>query len=167
MPDRSREMCVHKYIPGNLYGFAADAQGQVFFHLGAFNPGLAPATDMPTRCKTCPANRSCFWGKNPPPPVLGESVTVILDAESNLAEGQAPRARSVVRTSPPVVVEGVVDAFDTNRGFGFIKGQDGITYHLHRSEMIDGRLPQPGHPVMFYAGVRQGKPRACHVKVCA
>jgi cold shock CspA family protein len=157
----TREMCVHKYIPNSLYGFAQDDIGQVFFHLGAFNP--SNLSDTPAACKLC-HKAGCTWGENPPPPVLGERV--IVETDEAPQGDQAPRAKKVSRVRMPQVVEGVIDAFDANRGFGFIKGSDGITYHLHRSEMVDGRLPQPGQQVMFYAGTRQGRPRACHTRIC-
>lgn len=154
------KMCIHKYIPNSLYGFAIDEDGQqVFFHLGAFNSPLSH--EIPARCRSC---GKCTWGESSPPPILGE--TVLVDGLSETPPNLAPRAKSVFRDQKPVVVEGVVDVFDANRGFGFVRGHDNIIYHLHRSEMVDGRLPVPGHKVMFYAGVRQGKPRACHVKVC-
>ena len=45
-------------------------------------------------------------------------------------------------------------------------GSDHISYHLHESEVVDGRLPVTGRQVVFYPGLREGRPRACHVKVC-
>lgn len=162
--DSARKMLICKYIPNSLYGFALDSTGQqVFFHLGTFNPN--GVTETPATCKAC-HKIGCTWGTNSPPPVLGESVWVELEETQQTTAGQAPRAKSITRIEPPVVVEGIVDVFDANRGFGFVKGRDGKVYHLHRSEMVDGRLPQPGQKVVFYAGIRQGKPRACHAKVC-
>ena len=157
------EMCIHKYIPNSLYGFAIDDTGQVFFHLGVFNPNKSG--DVPVACRFC-HKIGCTWGTNPPPPVLGEPVHVDLGDAPRPEGGQAPRAISVTRIKVPIAVSGLIDAFDANRGFGFIKGDDGITYHLHRSEMVDGRLPQPGQQVIFYAGTRQEKPRACHTRIC-
>jgi len=56
--------------------------------------------------------------------------------------------------------------FDAQRGFGFVVGEDGVSYHLHTSEILDHKIPLKGQTVMFFPGVRQGRPRACHVKVC-
>ena len=117
------------------------------------------------RCSSC-AKNGCTWGQTAPPPVLGEPVQVTVVDSPATGEGQAPRAQKVERIHAPLPVEGCVDTFDAHRGFGFVKGTNGTSYHLHRSEMVDGRLPQPGQRVMFYAGVRQGRPRACHARVC-
>jgi len=158
----AREMSILKYIPEGLYGFAADDSGQVFFHLGSFDPG-GPWMFHP-RCSTCP-KEGCPWGHTSPPPVLGEPVQVEL-GDTPAGDGQAPRAVKVTRIHAPLTVEGFVVAFDAPRGFGFIRGTDEVSYHLHRCEMVDGRLPQLGQRVMFYAGMRQGKPRACHARIC-
>jgi hypothetical protein len=32
--------------------------------------------------------------------------------------------------------------------------------------LLEGRIPRVGQIVMFYGGTRQGKPRACHVRIC-
>jgi cold shock CspA family protein len=162
MPASTLQMRVHKYIPDRLYGFAVDDQGQeVFFHLGAFGPG----TDFgpPEGCGSCP-DTGCSWVDAPPPPILGESVEVTVDLSSQ--DGRAPRAERVRRLLTPRVIRGEVETFDPLRGYGFVVGVDGISYHLHRSEVLDGRLPTANQSVLFFAGVRQGRPRACHVKVC-
>ena len=105
-------MRVCKYLPEKLYGFVADEQGnEVFFHLGAFQPGDNAMV-------------------SPPPPVLGERVEVEIDEESRAGK-RAPRAKRVVRVASPIQIEGIVESFDPSRGYGFIAGEDGQVYHLH------------------------------------
>ena len=158
-----RQMYIFKYIPEGLYGFAEDDTGQVFFHLGTFDPGILP--DKPPCCASC-NQPGCTWWVSPPP-ILGEPVEVILRDVQEEYEGQvrAPKAQRVQRLEPAVPHEGTVDVFDSARGFGWVLSE-GTSYHLHRSEIADGKLPQHGQRVVFYAGTRKGKPRACHVKVC-
>lgn len=157
------EMQVHKYIPDRLFGFAIDEQDhQVFFHLGAFRPG----TRMPDRtCTGCPPG-GCMWTTTPAPPILGERVLVHVDSIDLDERGKAPRATLVQRLDDPVALEGRVDTYSPHNGFGFIEGDDGHSYHLHPSEVMDGRMPLPGQTVRFYAGTRQGRGRACHVRIC-
>lgn len=156
-------MRVHKYIPDKLYGFAIDPVSgqQVFFHLGSFVPGDSPHG---RRCSACPPE-GCSWATTPTPPVLGEPVEVTFNMDK-VHEGQQPRAEKVVRQTPPLAMSGTVEVYETHRGFGFIKGDDGNSYHLHRSEVMEDRLPVVGQRVMFYSGVRQSRPRACHVRIC-
>ena len=162
-PVSNLEMRVAKYIPDRLYGFAADDGGQeVFFHLGSFNPG-APL-EAPPRCNTCP-NEGCAWRRMPPPPILGERVKVTVDVDT-AADSKAPRADRVERLDTPKALSGTVETFDPLRGYGFVAGSDGVSYHLHKSEVLEGRIPLANQIVLFYAGMRQGRPRACHVKVC-
>lgn len=157
-------MNVHKYIPDKLYGFCVDREGnQAFFHLGVFHPGSD--VNISQVCKDCPTGGECTWLQSPPPPVLGEKVEVEIDLTST-REGKAPRASKVVRLNSPKVCTGKVCTFDAVRGFGFVDDRSGVSYHLHRSEILDGKIPLTGQRVVFYAGVRQGRPRACHVKVC-
>lgn len=151
-------MRVVKYIPEKMYGFLLNAQEhEVFFHLRVFH-GLIQGWARDTRCSTC---ASCPWADSPPPPILGEPLMVEMDLGA-----EQLRAQRVVRVDVPVAVGGSVDTFDASRGYGFIRGDDGHVYHLHRSEVTEGRIPISNQKVLFYAGVRQGKPRACHVKVC-
>lgn len=143
-------MRVAKYIPGRMYGFVADPQGgqEVFFHLGTFDPGR-PQSDSEV----------------PPPPILGEEVTVTLP-DVVVDTGRAPRAIRVERLHVPVLLSGVVCDFNPYHGYGFVQGSgDGVTYHLHSSEMADGHIPMVGNTVTFFAGVRQERPRACHARV--
>jgi len=100
----------------------------------------------------------------PSPPILGEQVEVEVDLDQD--GDKAPRASKVRRLTTPKACYGKVETFDPFRGFGFVRDDHGVSYHLHKSEVIDGRIPATGHQVVFYAGVRQGRPRACHVKVC-
>ncbi len=93
-------------------------------------------------------------------------MDVTVDASNPPQPGRAPRATRVQRVTDPLAVEGIVDMFDAHRGFGFILGEDGVTYHLHTSEILDNRMPVKGMTVIFFGGTRQGRPRACHVKVC-
>ena len=157
------EMRVHKYIPERLFGFTIDEAGlQVFFHLGAFNPG-EPQKEHP-RCSSCRRD-GCTWVLAPPPPILGERVNVTADLDTVDAT-KAPRATRVIRLEPTIAVRGEVETFDAQRGYGFIKGENGTSYHLHKSELLGGRIPRTGQMVMFYAGMRQERPRAVHIKVC-
>ena len=158
-------MRVHKYIPDKYYGFAIDPtlDKQVFFHLVTFNPGEIQ-TPSPTRCSKCPIP-GCTWPDTDPPPILGEPVMVELAGGADKM-GKAPKAKRVTRVQAPHPMMGHVDTFDAHRGYGFIAGDDGVPYHLHRSEVLDGKLPYQGRTVMFFAGIRMDRPRACHVKVC-
>lgn len=152
-------MQVIKYIPDRMYGFLlsdTDAQ-EVFFHLRVFRP----LSEWPPIFKCAGCKTSCQWGESPPPPILGEWVDVELDTSSD-----KPRASKIWRKKIPTPLNGNVETFDAARGYGFIQGADSITYHLHRCEIVEGRIPLTGQSLMFYAGQRQGKPRACHVKVC-
>lgn len=129
----------------------------MFFHLRVFRP--SGQWSRPSVCENCAT--VCQWSESEPPPILGEAVQVELDTKSD-----RPRAAKVFRPEPPTPVSGEVETFDASRGYGFIRGEDERSYHLHRCEVTDGRMPLVGQKVMFFAGVRQGKPRACHVKIC-
>lgn len=158
-------MFVTKYIPDKLFGFLEGSIGEVFFHLGVFRSDYR-SEPFPS-CLKCLRQESCYWVNGVPPPILGESVDVEIDLTQAAIPGKAPRALSVVRLTDPVAVHGRVESFDHLRGFGFVRGDNQSVYHLHRSEVQDGKIPLVGQSVVFYAGIRQGKPRACHVKVCA
>lgn len=135
-------MRVLKYVPSKLYGFVVDAGGnQIFFHIRAFK-----------------------WGslRSYPPPIIGEEVDVEYDPDSK-HNGQAPKAKYVYRLEEPKAAYGTVEDFNEERGYGFIKTEDGRSHYLHRSEMTDGRLPLPGTEVTFFEGFRQGRTRACYV----
>lgn len=156
-------MWVTKYLPEKLYGFCQDEAGfEVFFHLATFQPG----EDLPAaaRCARCSGPPHCLEVLVAPPPILGEEVQVTF--EPSTVEGRAPRASRVVRMAPPVPLLGTVESFDPIRRYGFLQGTDQLHYHLHQSEIWDGRLPLVGTQATFFPGVREGRPRACHVKVC-
>lgn len=141
-------MRIIKFIPDRMFGFAVDPAGlEVFFHLGVFDPRGPIHSDDP-----------------PPPPILGEEVDVTLP-EILAPDGRAPRALRVQRLTTAVLLSGVVEAFNPRQGYGFVRGADGLSYHLHHSEMASGHIPQVGDTVDFYGGVRMERPRACHVKV--
>jgi cold shock CspA family protein len=137
-------MKIHKYIPHKFYGFAVDEHGmQVFFHLESFDSG----------------------GTNPPP-IVGEEVDVDVDLQGGYPSGgRAPKAQKVVRVFEPQYIGGTIRTFDVERGYGFISGDDGEYYHLHRSEVLGGKFPLTGQRVQFYVGFRQNRPRACHVEI--
>jgi len=155
-------MRVLKYIPEKLYGFLRDDSGfEVFFHLATFQSG----SDVEiARCEGCPGSPRCGITGDPPPPILGELVDVEYPAGE--PGGKAPRADRVERVTAPVMLVGEVESFDTQRRYGFIMGSDRVSYHLHESEVVDGRLPISGKRVIFFPGLREGRPRACHVQVC-
>jgi len=155
---------ISKYIPEKLYGFAIDPQTdrQVFFHMGVFRPGDLVFPDKAPLCR----RGLCTWPSVSPPPILGEPVKVVLPDGVVWQEDKAPKATRVERLRAPTPLSGTVETFDTARGFGFVSGLDGTTYHLHKSEVLDGRMPLPGQPVMFFPGIRQDRPRACHIRVC-
>jgi cold shock CspA family protein len=160
-------MRISKYIPEKLYGFCSlagdqDSADQVFFHLGAFFP-QTQKINKPKKCDRC-AKINCVWFQTQPPPILGELVEVTLGMEAQ--PNKAPKAERVERLTFPSILTGLVETFDGQRGYGFLKGEDGISYHLHRSEVAEGRIPLKGQQVLFYAGTRHGKPRACHVRIC-
>ena len=157
------KMRVCKYIPSKMYGFVRPEAGQdVFFHLKEFQPGAEPPPHV--YCERC-ALEECSWVTTPPPPLLGEEVNVVLSPREAIPN-KAPRASSVQRLVIPTPLKGVVDLFNVGEGWGFIEGDDGNAYHLHKSEVLENRIPLPGWTVMFYPGVRLDKPRACHIKVC-
>lgn len=156
-------MRILKFLPDRQYGFAIDDQGrQAFFPQGHFTPG---AHDDPhPGCGTCPGEPSCPLRAMPAPPILGEAVEVTVAGD--LDGARAPKASRVLRLDKPRAMTGRVEDFDAGRGYGFIAAEDGTTLYLHRSEVLDGRLPLVGAPVAFYVGERQGRPRACHVRIC-
>jgi cold shock CspA family protein len=154
---------ISKYIPDKLYGFATDSNDyQIFFHLGSFHPG--ENWSIPSKCHSC-SHKSCNVLLGPPPPILGEEVEVLVNQQEQLPN-KALKAEKVSRIQVPKPIQGTVEIFDHHRGFGFVKGDDNQSYHLHKSEFLDNRIPRIGQVMLFYGGIRQGKPRACHVKIC-
>jgi cold shock CspA family protein len=126
------------YSPDRGYGFVTDEENTVFFAAASFER-LRPGG---------------------PPPVLGESVEVL---EIEPSERTHPRARRVVRKSKPTIIGGVVKRFDAKGGWGFVIGDDGEEYFLHRSDIASTAKPVVGGRAVFYPCKRQGKSRACHV----
>lgn len=155
------KMRVIKYIPTKLYGFCRGDSGfEVFFHLAVFQPG---GEVVAVKCRNCTGPPRCSVGTEGPPPILGEPVEV----QAQQGDGsRAPRATSVARVITPRMITGIVESFDSQRRYGFIRGSDEISYHLHESEVLDGRLPLAGRQVVFFPGIREGRPRACHIRVC-
>lgn len=137
-------MRVHLYLPAKLYGFCQGDDGvMVFFHAKSFSPGIHLEIQ--------------------PPPIIGEFVDVTYEPDAQ--GGRAPQAVSVLRTSPPVVLEGVVESFDANQGWGFLQGSDMVSYFLHRCEILGKRIPFVADKVRFHAGWKNGRPRACYVHI--
>jgi len=158
-------MRIHKYLPDRIYGFAIGDDGrQVFFHLGSFDPG--PLPEIGGSCNECPA-KGCAWSQTPAPPIIGEEVDVLVDMPDGPTD-KAPRAERVTRIHDAAPLFGVVDNFDHMKGFGFIRlnDEEEAEYHLHKSEMLEGKVPLVGQRVSFYGGTRQDRPRAVHVQVC-
>lgn len=153
---------VVKYIPDRLFGFVAEEDGrEVYFHLGDFDP-KGPWADL---AHDCPRGRLLSFNWRSPSPIVGELVKVeILDREAK--DDKAPKAQRVTRLDAPLLIRGTVESFDVLHGYGFVRGGDGVSYHLHKSEILDGHVPNKGSVVMFFAGFRQGRPRACHVHTC-
>ena len=58
-------------------------------------------------------------------------------------------------TNPPLC--GVVDWYNVARGFGVIRGDDGIEYFVHCSNLPPGPTPAPGQRLTFQARPRRGK----------
>lgn len=137
-------MQVVLYAPDKMYGFAEGEGRKVFFHVECFVFGKWPNIEQP------------------PPPLLGERVEVEHDEETRA--GKAPRASRVVRLEQPLFLSGVVESFNTEKGWGFAKGSDGDSYFLHRSEITDNKIPLPGQTLTFYRGFKNGRPRACYVR---
>jgi len=137
-------MRVVMYSTTKFYGFVADGNTQVFFHLESFRPG--------------------DYGEPFPPPLCGEDVLVEYTPGSGMG-GKAPRALWVDRVKAPDFLHGVVETFNEQRGWGFIQSDAGENFYLHRSEVKEGRMPLAGRRVSFYRGFREGRPRACFICV--
>lgn len=135
-------LTVAKYLPERLYGFLRQEDGsEVFFHLGDFDCGP--------------------WIE--PPPIIGEQVEAEID--STMVVGKAPKARTVKRIHAPEKHRGSVDTFNAEKGWGFVKSDEGVSFYLHRSEVLRGKVPMAGQRVRFYAGFKNDRPRACYVSI--
>jgi len=137
-------MRVEMYAPDKLYGFCAEGDVQVFFHAEVFERGHWPGVP------------------ESPGPLIGEQVTVDYRPTG---DERAPRATRVVRIDPPVRLQGVVETFNAESGWGFARGEDAVSYYLHRSEVEDHRLPVVGQALVFFAGRKKDRPRACYAKL--
>lgn len=154
---------VQKYLPMRMYGFLASGTSpQYFFHLRVFRPGTPLATSE--ACRSC-QHDPCAWLKVPPPPIIGETVEATLETDPEHPENF--RASRVDRIIQPIPLAGTVDTFDAPRGYGFLRGSDGRTYYLHRSEVVEGRIPLVGQAVRFFVAEQRDKARACHIKICS
>lgn len=165
-------MQVEKYVPSGLYGFVEDGTRRAFFHQGSFQPGDWPDNEHSATLAECAECSLCLGVLHPAPPISGEEVDVEFPEDTDFdagseGQGDAPRAEAVERIVAPKLVWGRVDVFHPNRGYGFITGDDGVSYYLHRSEVLERRMPLEGHRAVYYAGVRKDKPRACHVRICS
>ncbi len=138
-------MRVTMFTPEQSYGFAKNSEtgSQCFFHL---------------------ANFSWLRGYMDPLPVVGECVLVEYDPEKPL-KGNAPRASRVTRLSQPPQHLGTVDSFDVQRGYGFIIAENGTSFYLHRSDVVENLIPVVGKRVQFWEGFKRNKPRACYCEV--
>lgn len=144
-----------------MFGFLIEDGKQAFFHLRVFRPG--PNHTETIICPNC-TRLPCEWLQSAPPPIVGEFVDAYLEIDPTKPENV--RASRVDRVIIPVPMTGIVETFDVPRGYGFIRGGDGLTYYLHRSEVVEGRIPISGQRVMFHTSERRDKARACHVKIC-
>ena len=143
-------MVVTMFTPARGYGFCCGktncsdpcrctSEESLYFHVGVFER-LTPGG---------------------PPPIVGEQVVAVRDTVAD-----RPRALKVQRSTPPVLLRGTVMSFDPGRGWGFIEeSQTKEKYFLHRSEMESMALPTRNQRVSFYAGVREGKKRACYISL--
>jgi cold shock CspA family protein len=71
------------------------------------------------------------------------------------------RISGVQRLELPICRTGRVKSFDSRKGWGFVEDPSQI-YFLHRSEMLLPWIPLIGDRVQFWAGERDGKPRALY-----
>jgi len=90
---------------------------------------------------------------------------VDIEFDADIVRGTAPRATQVQRRVQPLKLEGRVKSFESAKGWGFLLGEDGIECFLHRSDVIDGKIPIRGQRVVYYRGTKLGKPRAFYVEV--
>lgn len=138
-------MLVEVYSPSGGYGFC----------VGEGTPRVYFAADAFTRTAA-----------DEPPPVLGERVDV-RDVRPSTDPKKAAKAKQVIRLTPPTKVAGQVQSFDHRAGWGFVAGADDKQYFLHRSDMVQPWLPLVGDRVVFFAGYKGERPRACYVRPAA
>lgn len=129
------------YLEEKGYGFVEDESGKRYFFRGEH-----------------------FFRRGPdsPMPVSGEVVSV---GHTEDREGGSPVAKEIKRSSPVVLVSGVVESFDPAKGWGFIREYGNQTkVYLHVSDLSEGWIPIKGSRVKFYKGWKKSRPRACYVK---
>ena len=132
------ELVVEFYSVERGYGFLSDGVSRFYFRAEDF----------------------LLESQDDPPPITGEPVEV-----EDTKEG---KARGIRRKSQPVVRHGVVESFDPQKGWGFIREfeSNGKRLFLHRSEMQQNWMPIKGTAVEYYEGQSRERPRACHIKKC-
>ncbi len=94
-------------------------------------------------------------------PVLGEKVQI----DNIEYHSKGPCAKSVRRENPPAKAYGSVSSYDSQRGWGFIRGEDKKEYYFHKKEIVGSWLPIAGNLVEFFSGNLKGKTRACWVSL--
>jgi CspA family cold shock protein len=62
------------------------------------------------------------------------------------------------------MVEGTVKFFNVKKNFGFISGDDGTDYFVHRTGVEDGKVIKDGDRVSFDVVEGDRGPKADHVK---
>jgi len=158
-------MIVYKYLPDKMYGFVQDTERRTaFFHVGSFYPGSWVKHPY---CESC-NQLNCDWPLIPPPPIAGEEVIVELefDLEKYSEDIIPPRSSKITRIHTPKPLRGIIKSFDNQRGYGFIIDSFNSDHYVHKSDIIDHRIPVIGQQVMFFPGTRDTKTRACHVRLC-
>src|SRR5687768_12853104 len=125
------------FSPTGLFGFCVNPEaGEVFFHAQDFHRLSA----------------------GEPPPILGEIVEIGVPVEG---KGNRPKVSQVRRIHLPVLLEGPLRSFDSDRGWGFIQLEDGRNVFLHKSDRAVEWMPVIGTRISFYLGSKNGKDRAC------
>ena len=162
--EAKRLMRVARFIPSKQYGFLRPLSGEgseVFFHVSQFDPGHVETVGR-FMCRTC---TGCKWLNHRYLPVVGERVLVVVDEEDD--SPGAKKALAVERVDSPFRLQGIVESFDSVRGYGWVIGNDGVRYHLHASELYDPDVElADGSNVRFVSGTRENRPRALYVWSC-
>jgi len=129
------------YLEEKGYGFIENESGERYFFRG-----------------------ENFFRRSPehPMPISGEEVSVGYTEDR---EKGSSVAKEVKRLSSPQQTSGVVESFDTVKGWGFIREYGNQTkVYLHVSDLSSGWVPIKGSRVKFCKGWKKGRPRACYVK---
>ena len=61
-------------------------------------------------------------------------------------------------------MNGKVKFYNRTKGFGFVAGEDGTEYFMHKTAIKDGYVPDEDDQVTFEAGESDKGPRASEVK---